>query len=238
MRRASSGACTFWGLTSVTISMIFMFLINWRLALVILLMLPVLVAVAFQFQKRILKEFRQVRKINSQITALNKDYRLKNPDRSRILDNVMSANGGDPVAEVPHRDRLMRLDAPFTGEAEEIFRAEHRIQPWRTAWGAEGGTLMLTQRERIRRWRYVWLLDVDEGTSRPWFDLNEDDRYASPGYAELRPLPNGRWVLHQRGDAVYFAGSGATSRSSSSMRVHSRSRSAWISAAERPPSFS
>ena len=55
-----------------------------------------------------------------------------------------------------------------------------------------------------------WLLDVDEGTSRLWFDLNEKDRYASPGYPLHRPLPNGRWVLHQQGDAVYFSGGGAT----------------------------
>ncbi|UCF79227.1 MAG: S9 family peptidase, partial [Candidatus Eiseniibacteriota bacterium] len=117
---------------------------------------------------------------------------------------------GDPVAEVSHRDRLMRLGAPFTTESEEVFRAEHRIRSWRNGWGAEGGTLMLTQRERMRRWRYTWLLDVDKGTSRLWFDLNERDRYASPGYAVHRPLPNGRWVLHQQGDAVYFRGMGAT----------------------------
>ena len=62
-------ADTSWGIMSITISMIFMFLINWRLALVILLLLPLLVIVAFQFQKRILKEFRQVRRINSKITG-------------------------------------------------------------------------------------------------------------------------------------------------------------------------
>jgi dipeptidyl aminopeptidase/acylaminoacyl peptidase len=123
---------------------------------------------------------------------------------------VEALDGGDPVAEVPHRDRLMRLNAPFTAEPEEVFRAEHRIQTWQSVWGAEGGTLMLAQRERMRRWRYIWLLDVDEGTSRLWFDLDEDDSYASPGYPVLRPLPNGHWVLHQRGDAVYFRGSGAT----------------------------
>jgi dipeptidyl aminopeptidase/acylaminoacyl peptidase len=123
---------------------------------------------------------------------------------------VEALDGGDPVAEVPHRDRLMRLDAPFTGKPTEVFRAEHRILPWMSAWGAEGGTFMLTQRERIRRWRYTWLLDVDEGTSRLWFDLNESDRYASPGYPLQRPLANGQQVLHQLGDAVYFRGSGAT----------------------------
>ena len=69
---------------------------------------------------------------------------------------------------------------------------------------------MLAQRERIKRWRYVWLLDVDEGTSRLWFDLDEADHYGDPGNPVFRPLPNGRWVLHQKGDAVYFRGSGAT----------------------------
>jgi dipeptidyl aminopeptidase/acylaminoacyl peptidase len=132
------------------------------------------------------------------------------PTASHALFWVEALDGGDPTAEVSHRDRLMRLEAPFTAEPEEIFRAEHRIQPWRNAWGAEGGTYMLTQRERIRRWRYVWLLDVDLGTSRPWFDLDEDDRYGDPGNPVLRPLPNGRWVLRQEGDAVYFRGSGAT----------------------------
>ena len=123
---------------------------------------------------------------------------------------VEALDGGNPVAEVPHRDRLMRLDAPFTGEPVEIFKAEHRIQTWGMTWGAEKGTLLLVQRERMRRWRHVWLLDVDEGTSRLWFDHDEGDRYGSPGFPVLRPLPDGQWVLYQDGDAVYFQGTGAT----------------------------
>jgi len=123
---------------------------------------------------------------------------------------VEALDGGNPVAEAPHRDRLMHLEAPFTGEPEVVFRAEHRIVSWQSGWGAEDGTLMLTQRERMRRWRYTWLLDVDKGTSRLWFDLNERDHYASPGYAERRQLRNGEWVLHQNGDAVYFSGRGGT----------------------------
>jgi dipeptidyl aminopeptidase/acylaminoacyl peptidase len=123
---------------------------------------------------------------------------------------IEALDGGNPVAEAEHRDRFMRLRAPFTGEPGEVFRAEHRIVDWQDGWGAEGGTLMLTQRERIRRWRYTWLLDVDAGTSRLWFDLNEDDRYTSPGSPVHRLLPNGQWVLRQKGDAVFFSGSGAT----------------------------
>ncbi len=123
---------------------------------------------------------------------------------------VEALDGGNPVAKAPHRDRLMRLVAPFTSEPEEVFKAEHRIRSWQEGWGADGGTLVLTQRERIRRWRYTWLLDVDQGTSRLWFDLNERDSYASPGSPLRRPLSNGRMVLHQRGDEVYFSGRGAT----------------------------
>jgi len=130
------------------------------------------------------------------------------PTAPHTLFWVEALDGGDPVAEVPHRDRLMRLEAPFTAEPEEMFRAEHRAGL--SAWGAEDGMLVLTQRERIRRWRYVWLLDVDEGTSRLWFDRDEDDSYGDPGYPVFRQLANGQRVLRQQGDAVYFRGSGAT----------------------------
>ncbi len=132
------------------------------------------------------------------------------PTAPHTLYWIEALDGGDPMAEVPHRDRLVRLDAPFTEEPEEIFRAEHRIMPWMNAWGAEDGMLMLSQHERMRRWRYVWLLDVDKGTSRLWFDLDVADRYGNPGYPLLRPLSNGQWVLHQHKDAVYFSGSGSS----------------------------
>jgi dipeptidyl aminopeptidase/acylaminoacyl peptidase len=132
------------------------------------------------------------------------------PTTPHTLFWVEALDGGDPVAKVPHRDRLMRLAAPFAEKPEEVFKAEHRILGWGGGWTAEGGTLVLAQRERIKRWRYTWIIDVDEGTSRPWFDLNERDSYASPGYPVFRPLPNGRHVLHQQGDEVYFAGQGAT----------------------------
>ena len=132
------------------------------------------------------------------------------PTTPHTLYWVEALDGGDPMAEVPHRDRLMRLDAPFTGNAEEVFRAEHRILPWRNAWAEEGGTLMLTENERMRRWNYVWLLDVDKGTSRLWFDMDESDRYNNPGSPVMRSLDNGKYVMRQKKDEVYFRGSGAT----------------------------
>lgn len=58
-----------WAITNIVTAMIFMMFINWQLALIVLAILPVLLFVAYQFRKRILVEFRQVRKINSKITG-------------------------------------------------------------------------------------------------------------------------------------------------------------------------
>lgn len=132
------------------------------------------------------------------------------PTAPHTLFWVEALDGGNPVAKVTHRDKLMCLKAPFKKNPKEVFRAQHRIQPWRNAWGAKGGTLMLTQRERMKRWRYVWLLDVDRGKSRLWYDLNESDRYNDPGYPVFKLLPNGQKVLRQKGNGVYFRGTGAT----------------------------
>ena len=48
-----------WAIISVTSSMIFMVLINWRLALVVLALIPILLVVAVWFKTRILGEYRQ-----------------------------------------------------------------------------------------------------------------------------------------------------------------------------------
>lgn len=117
-------------------------------------------------------------------------------------------DGGDPDAEVPYRDRLMRLDAPFTGQPNEIFRAEHRA--WEMAWGAEDGMLVLGQYERMRRWLFIWILDVDNGTARLWYDHDAGDRYGDPGNPVYRQLPNGQRVMRQLDEAVYFSGTGGT----------------------------
>jgi ATP-binding cassette subfamily B protein len=58
-----------WGALSIATALYFMAVINWRLALIVLVMVPILVVVAAEFKKRILKEFRLVRKINSKITG-------------------------------------------------------------------------------------------------------------------------------------------------------------------------
>jgi len=58
-----------WGIMNVVTAVFFMMVINWKLALIVFAIIPVLVVVASQFQKKIIVEYRKVRKINSKITG-------------------------------------------------------------------------------------------------------------------------------------------------------------------------
>ncbi len=58
-----------WAVLTILSSAYFMLIINWRMALIVLAILPVLIFVAVQFRKRILAEFRNVRKLNSRVTG-------------------------------------------------------------------------------------------------------------------------------------------------------------------------
>jgi len=58
-----------WGIANISTAVYFMMYINWRLGLIVLTIIPVIVFVAIQFKKRIIVEFRTVRKINSKITG-------------------------------------------------------------------------------------------------------------------------------------------------------------------------
>jgi ATP-binding cassette subfamily B protein len=60
---------TTWAVMNITTSMIFMLIINWKLALIVMLTIPVLLVIAINFRKRILVEFRKSRRANSKITG-------------------------------------------------------------------------------------------------------------------------------------------------------------------------
>ncbi len=58
-----------WGFMNITTAIYFMLLINWRLAVIVFAIVPMLLVVAAQFRKRIILQYRRVRKLNSRITG-------------------------------------------------------------------------------------------------------------------------------------------------------------------------
>jgi ATP-binding cassette subfamily B protein len=59
-----------WSILNLMTSLIFMFIINWKLALIMLFVMPTLVIIASLFKKHILVEFRRARKMNSKLTGV------------------------------------------------------------------------------------------------------------------------------------------------------------------------
>lgn len=58
-----------WGSLYMTAILVVLFITNWKLALIITALLPVLLFVSIFFRKKILKAYREARKTNSKITA-------------------------------------------------------------------------------------------------------------------------------------------------------------------------
>jgi ATP-binding cassette subfamily B protein len=60
---------TTWAALNIVTSLIFMAIINWKLALIVSTIIPIMIFIAIQFRKRILVEFRSSRRANSKITG-------------------------------------------------------------------------------------------------------------------------------------------------------------------------
>ncbi len=58
-----------WAAANIVTSAYFMLRINWQLGVLVLLILPLITAIAIEFRKRILREYRQVRRMNSRLTS-------------------------------------------------------------------------------------------------------------------------------------------------------------------------
>jgi len=64
-----------WALMNIITSVTFMAIINWKLALIVFTIIPVMLFIAVQFRKRILVEYRVSRRTNSKITgAFNENF--------------------------------------------------------------------------------------------------------------------------------------------------------------------
>ena len=126
---------------------------------------------------------------------------------------VEALDGGDQRNKVPHRDRLMRLDAPYQGEAREVHRTVGRLVSLNFVEGDQGAQrAIVSEFDRDRLWVVADLLALD-GTAKPQRlqDRSWRDRYRDPGQPLTRVLPNGRAVVRvDDADRLIFVGAGAS----------------------------
>jgi dipeptidyl aminopeptidase/acylaminoacyl peptidase len=117
---------------------------------------------------------------------------------------------GDWKVEVPHRDRLMRLRAPFTGPPEEVVRTAQRFSGLAEHEGTSDAFLMEAD-VNSRRLR-ISLLDlaVSPVALRTVHEYSMDERYENPGMPRFKLLPSGAPVVRRDGDFVYLDGAGGS----------------------------
>lgn len=119
---------------------------------------------------------------------------------------------GDPRNQVTHRDRLLTLAAPFTSQPTELLRTEQRYAGLK--WSERERFALLEDFDRDRRWTRTFVVNFDRPDESPQllWERSINDHYGDPGAPVMRPLPNGRRVIWQVGDAIYLEGNGATPR--------------------------
>jgi ATP-binding cassette, subfamily B, bacterial len=134
-----------WATTNILFSLIMMLTINWKLALLVLLMVPILGYVAIEFRKRILKQFREVRKINSKITGAYNE----NVTGVRVVKALVREKENTEEFSVLSRDmykaayRAAWLSALFLPSVQLISAFTVGAIAWYGGWQAQVGVLTI-----------------------------------------------------------------------------------------------
>ena len=122
---------------------------------------------------------------------------------------VEALDGGDPTNKAEFRDKIMLLDAPFTGEPRELMLVKHRFSSLQ--WTADKDVALLSEFNRDRRWRTTYRLDLNNPAAKTvLFDLSANDAYGNPGSPVYKKLAAGDWVIAQDGDWAWFECPGAS----------------------------
>jgi dipeptidyl aminopeptidase/acylaminoacyl peptidase len=124
-------------------------------------------------------------------------------------DAPEAEDGGDPANDVPFRDRLFLLDAPFDANPKPFAKTRNRFQE--VTWG-EGGLAILSDFRWKDRNRKTYLANASAGDAEPkvLFDLSTENLYAQPGDFVTGPDARGREVLRRSRDGkrLWLAGEG------------------------------
>jgi dipeptidyl aminopeptidase/acylaminoacyl peptidase len=117
---------------------------------------------------------------------------------------VEALDKGDLKNDVPHRDRIMAIAAPFSGEPKEVAKTEYRYAG--VSW-TDDGTIMLNESDRATRTVRSWLLTSSWAQPRKLWERKQQDAYSDPGTPLSRP---GKGTILQSGDNIYLVGQGAS----------------------------
>jgi dipeptidyl aminopeptidase/acylaminoacyl peptidase len=119
-------------------------------------------------------------------------------------------DGGDWKNKVPFRSRVMRIRAPFTKEANALFKTELRtsklvsMQSGKQAW--------VWTYDTDRHWVQYILADLEKSpvSLRVLWEGSWNETYENPGSPDYMRLPNNRYVIREHQGSVFLIGSGGS----------------------------
>ena len=134
----------------------------------------------------------------------------------QTLAYLEALDGGNPAPTAEHRDRMLLLEAPFTGEPVELIRSEFRLGGRRSIaplalWSEDWGIALVTEFDWPTRRSRTWFVEPQEGgRATVLWDLSTDDWYGNPGNPVLKTTTGGERVLLRNGDWIYLTGPGGS----------------------------
>lgn len=132
-------------------------------------------------------------------------------DAPATLAWVEAQDGGDPRREAKVRDRVLLLDAPFTGTPRTLIDLEHRYAG--ITWGRNDFALVSSNWWNTRWERRFAVAPGRPGSApRLLVDRTYDDRYGDPGSPVTTTNAAGRNVLMftPDGRSIWLEGDGAS----------------------------
>ncbi len=132
------------------------------------------------------------------------------PTQSATLTFVEAMDGGNPKEQVPHRDRLLMISAPFKDQPKEVFESEQRFASMEPL--EKSGMALVNDVERRKQMTRTIVVDLNKpgDPGKIIFSRNVRERYKDPGRPLLRELPNGKRVVMMEGDSILLEGEGAS----------------------------
>jgi hypothetical protein len=131
-------------------------------------------------------------------------------DKPATLVYAEALDGGDPAVEVPFRDEVFLLDAPFEGKGRSVLKTINRYRY--ILWGTDQVAIATDMWWDTRNTK-TYLFNPSDPTSDPVIlsDRNYQDRYSDPGYfaTAKNAFKESVLALDKKGNA-YLLGDGYT----------------------------
>ena len=130
-------------------------------------------------------------------------------DMPATLFYAEALDGGDPQAEVEHRDALCLWNAPFADAP--VLMTKTKLRFCNVYWGNETVAAVDDYWYDTREMR-TYLINPSENDQIPrlLFERNFQDIYADPGSFEMRKNKYGKYVLAIENGNIYLIGEGYT----------------------------